>query len=151
MKFDNQWDLLVEDLWKYQYVQKPCNPKDSIKLSKVLYEETQGITDLVIKLFMFSQELAISSGREEINSSIIRSAAKDKFNLLKPVIKAFKDKDKTALIKFEDAYPVFLQDFIAESDESNQIIGEILNEPEIKIDLTLDSKTTKDIKKGEQE
>lgn len=150
MEFDDQWDLLVEDLWKYQYVQKPCNTKDIIKLSKVLYEETQGITDLVIKLFMFSQELAISSGREEISSSIIRSAAKNKFNLLKPVIKAFKNKNKEELVKFEDAYPVFLQDFIEKSSAPSQIVGEVLNEPELKIDLTSDSTVNKDIKKEEQ-
>jgi hypothetical protein len=73
-EFDKQWDLLVEDLWKYQYVKKPCGTIVDHKLSKILFDETQGITDLAVKLFMFAQELAITSGEETLTASIIRSA-----------------------------------------------------------------------------
>ena len=144
MEFDAQWQLLVEALWKYQYVHNPCNLKDSLKLSKVLYEESQGITDLAIKLFMFSQETAISSEQEEINSSVIRATAKNKFRLLQPVIKAFKNKEKEALKDFEDAYPAFLLDLIVTPLKPNQIVGAVCNEPEIKINLTSESQTNEE-------
>lgn len=101
-------------------------------LSEVIYEETQGITDLAIKLFMFAQERAITSGEEKLTPSIIRSAAKDKFNLLQPALKSFKDKDKTDLAKFEDAYPKFLKHILLEKKDSPMIDGEIINEPEIR-------------------
>ena len=114
MKFDEQWELLVEDLWEFQYFRKPCRLKDNLNLSKALYEESQGITDLAIKLYMFSQELAISSGEEKLSTSIIRSAAKTKFSLLQPVLNALKNKDKAALAKFEDAYPTYLQQSLME-------------------------------------
>jgi hypothetical protein len=132
MQYDEQWQLLMEDLWDYQYIKNKCSLENSSHLSKVLYEESQGITDLAIKLFMFSQERAITSGEEEITSSIIRSAAKDKFNLLQPALKAFKDKDKEALSNFEDAYPEFLKVILLEKSDQPEIIGIVVDEPEIK-------------------
>lgn len=134
MKYDDQWNLLMEDLWDYQYIQNKRPFEESSELSKVIYEETQGITDLAIKLFMFAQERAITSKVEELNSSIIRSAAIDKFNLLQPALKAFKDKDKEALSNFEDAYPEFLKvTLFEEENDQMDISGAVTEEPEIKI------------------
>jgi len=135
MKFDEQWQLFVEDLWEFQYLQKLCDLKKNPDLSKVLYEESQGITDLTIKLFMFAQELAISSGQEKLTASVIRSAAKAKFNLLQPALKALKNKDKKALATFEDIYPTYLRLSLTNDSTVPQVIGEIINEPEIKIVL----------------
>lgn len=137
MKFDEQWQLLIEDLWEFQYLNQYCKLEDNSKLSKVLYEETQGITDIAIKLYMFSQELAISSGLEKLTTSIIRSAAKAKFNLLQPVLVALKNKDKKALAKFEDAYPKYLQQSLIDQPKSNLIvIGKVEQEPEVRIILS---------------
>lgn len=135
MKFDDQWQLFVEDLWEFQYVQKPCGLQENPKLSEVLYEESQGITDLAIKLFMFSQELAITSGAEKITGSIILSAAKNKFNLLQPALKALKSKQKKALDQFEDIYPSYLKELEAQKLQLIDVIGEISNTPEIRINL----------------
>lgn len=129
------WKLFVEDLWEFQYLQKICSLEKNFHLSKVLYEESQGITDIAIKLFMFSQELAISSEEEELTTSIIRSAAKAKLNLLQPALKAFKNKDKKALEQFEDAYPIYLRQSLTNSSTSQVIIGELSNEPHIRIVL----------------
>lgn len=133
MQYDDQWQLLIESLWDYQYIRQVCDLENNLKLSEVLYEETQGITDLAIKLFMFAQERAITSGEEKITTSIIRSAAKDKFNLLQPALKAFRDKDKLALAKFEDAYPKFFKVTLLDKKKITQIKGEIAEEPEIKV------------------
>jgi len=75
MANDSQWQLFTESLWRYQYTKKKC-PLTK-ELSDVLYEETQGITDFAIKVYMFSQARAIESSQENITSSVIRSAAKD--------------------------------------------------------------------------
>lgn len=133
MQFDEQWKLLMEDLWDYQYIKHKGDLESNLHLSEVLYEETQGITDLAIKLFMFSQERAITSGEEKLTASIIRSAAKDKFNLLQPALKAFKEKDKTALANFEDAYPKFLKVDLLEKKPQPQLTGEIIEEPKFKV------------------
>ena len=91
---------------------------------------------MAIKLFIFSQELAISSGKESLTVSIIQSAARNKFNMLQPALKAFKEKDKKALSHFEDAYPSYLEHLMQNEPNKSEIVGKIVDEPEIKINLT---------------
>lgn len=144
MGFDEQWQLLVEDLWEFQYFRQPCKLEDNPDLSRTLYEESQGITDLAIKLYMFSQELAISSGEEKLTTAIIRSAAKTKFNLLQPVLIALKNKDKKALAKFEDAYPAYLQQSLISVPENKiKLSGKIKQEPEVRILLNNEAEQSK--------
>lgn len=109
MPENEQWKLFVESLWRYQYTRKKTKLTQDPELSRALYEETLGITDLAVKLYMFSQERAIDSGKEEITPVMIRSAAKDKFNLLKPVMDAMRIGDKQALQRFEDVYKAMME------------------------------------------
>lgn len=133
MQLDEQWQLFAEDLWEFQYLKNPYSLQDTPKLGQVLYDESQGITDLAVKLFMFSQELAITSGQEMLTSSIIRSAAKAKLTMLQPVLKALRNKDKRALSHFEDAYPTYLEHLLKTQSSTPQILGAVTNEPELRI------------------
>lgn len=145
MSFDKNWERFIKSLWKYQFTRRECVLEDNPELSRVLYDECQGITDLAIKAYMFAQERAIETGKEYLNASVIRSAARDKFQIIRPAIEAFRNKQKEAIKEFEDAYPTFLEKYMDgytswstnESSEksrtSNLIItGEITREPEIK-------------------
>lgn len=120
MKFNEDWELFVESMWRYEITRKPTPAKEIHKLSRVLYEETQGIVDLAIKAFLFAQELAIDIGTQEraetgvekdgerITAGIIRSVARDKFNMLRPALDALKENQPGALIKFDDLYNEYL-------------------------------------------
>jgi hypothetical protein len=139
MKNDEQWKLFVTALWYFQYTRKTCTLAENTKLFDILYEETQGITDLAVKAYMLAQERAIETGRELITESIIRSVCHDKFRIIRPALEALKGKTKNALARFEDAYPQFLEQFIFDTkkpsgDESGapQIEGEISNDPVIR-------------------
>lgn len=144
MSFDQTWDRFIKSLWKHQFTREKISLEDCPDLSKVLYDECQGITDLAIKAYMFAQERAIETNKETINASIIRSAARDKFRIIRPAIEALRNKDKKAIKDFEDAYPEFLEKYIeGYSDWTSArdntppppsifITGEIANEPEIK-------------------
>jgi hypothetical protein len=101
--------LFIESLWRFQYTHKRRGLKDDPSLGAALYDETQGVTDLAVKLYMFAQQRAIESGKEEVTSSVIRSAASDKLRLPKPVLDALRLGDKRVLERFEDVYPVMLQ------------------------------------------
>jgi hypothetical protein len=56
MQNDPFWDMLVNVAWSYQWVQKPAPLTPEIR--KVLYEHTQGITDLLAKLLILGQRYA---------------------------------------------------------------------------------------------
>jgi hypothetical protein len=106
---DEQWQLFVESLWHFQYTRKQRSLKDDPALSDVLYDESQGITDFAVKLYLFAQERAIESGKEEVTAAVIRSAAKDKLKLPQPILDALRRGNQRLLERYEDVYPVILQ------------------------------------------
>ena len=151
MQKDEQWEMFVKSLFRAQYTQKqfsrddtsepsitetinkqPSQPK---RLSDVLYEESQGITDLAVKIYKFAQERAIDTGKEIVNASIIRSVARDKFAMLREVLTAMKHNNKGSLARWDDVYPHALKEYLApfEGKGSSQITatGKIASEPEI--------------------
>lgn len=67
---DGVWDLLVDSIWHYQWMRKETLLTPEI--SNVLYEETQGIPDLLKKVYAIAQAHAISTGKEEITPQIIK-------------------------------------------------------------------------------
>lgn len=162
MAKDEQWEMLVRSLFRTQYTRKSFSPDDietlskrdlalhptyvSQKLSDVLYEETQGITDLAVKVYMFAQERAIDTGKELVTAKIIRSVAKDKFGMLRDVLLALKYGNKQALSRWDDVYPTAIKDYLAslpeEAQEELKVEGKVSSSPEIKSILNTTQRTT---------
>jgi hypothetical protein len=140
MKHDKEWELFVKAMWQFQYTRQVCSLDKNPQLTEVLYDETQGITDLAVKAYMLAQERAIETKKELVDAPIIRSVCHDKFRMLRPALEALKSKTKNALTNFEDAYPKFLEQFIKEPEDSAknnpseplQISGEITSDPQIR-------------------
>jgi hypothetical protein len=132
MAKDDQWQLFIESLWRFQYTRKKCALKDDPTLGDVLYDETQGITDLAIKVYMFAQERAIDTGKEVVTPAIIRSVAKDKLRIPKVVLDALRLGDKRALSLFEDVYPSILENCQPQLPEGAQVVGKLASMPEVK-------------------
>jgi AAA domain len=108
MDNDDQWDLFINAMEKYQYTRHKV--KLTKKLKDTLYEESQGITDFAVKLFYFAQKRAIESKVEKITVGIIRAVAKDKFNIPRRILNALKTGDTRVLQLFEDIYPKNLEE-----------------------------------------
>lgn len=106
---DEEWELFTRGLWDHVYVQEPSDWTH--KLSQVLYDESQGIIDIAVKMFIRAQHRAITTGAEKLTESIIRSTARDDFRLIHKVLSAFRQGLTTDLEKFEDVYTAFLKHF----------------------------------------
>jgi hypothetical protein len=153
MENDAQWQVFVKSLFKLQYTRQGFSHKDLEQLSDidknlgrvpkdlgdVLYEETQGITDLAVKVYRFAQERAIDSKKEVVTADLIRSVAADKLKMLSEVLTALKSGDKRALARFDDLYPTCFKDYLtALPDQEQQVLevtGKIKSSPEIKAQL----------------
>ncbi len=123
MEKDEQWDLFVKTMWKYQYTKHEI--KLTQKLKDALYEESQGITDFAVKIFGFAQKRAIQSKLEKITVGIIRSAAKDYLNIPRNVLNAMKTGDMRVLQQFEDVYPRDMsEDFFLSTIDSPDSVDE---------------------------
>jgi hypothetical protein len=97
---DEIWQVFLESLWNYQYVRTP-QPLTA-ELSHILYEETQGIVDFAVKLFLIAQIRAMASGVEMITPAILRSVAADCLSLAAPALDALRRNDLLALQKYDD-------------------------------------------------
>ena len=73
MENNVEWRYFLKSLWRYQYVQKQSDLND--ELVQTLYYESQGITDLAIRLYFFAQRYAIITGEECITRETIQTAA----------------------------------------------------------------------------
>ena len=122
MKEDEDWQLFIESLWQYQYVQQPCELTP--KISHTLYYECQGITDLAVKVFMLGQARAITTGKEKLTPSIIKSVARDCLRTAREVLDALKQGNLKKLHSCEDVHPIDIEPFIEQ--ELHQLTGEDL-------------------------
>jgi hypothetical protein len=106
MPKDGVWDYFLQSMWKFQWTRN-VTPLTQ-ELSDVLHDESQGVTDLVVKMFMLAQMRRISIGEtkpgsdELITPSLIRRVAKEDFWLVAPMIQALRLKDGKALAKYDD-------------------------------------------------
>ncbi len=107
------WRYFVERMWRFQWTQEVTPLTEEIH--KVLYEESQGIVDIVIKLFMLTQLRAIAlnlrRGRpEQLDVGLLKQVAQESFQIIRPMIDALKRGDREAIAKYNDIRP--LQDHI---------------------------------------
>jgi hypothetical protein len=91
-------------MWDYQYLQKPIPP--SKELFDVLYDESQGIIDIAVKLFMLSQIRAIRKKLETLGVGVIRSVASDSLRTIQRALDALRRGDYEALSAIPDIQPI---------------------------------------------
>lgn len=114
-----EWDYFVNGMWGYQWTKKPV--KLSPDLKNALYNETQGITALVVRLFQLSQIEAIRTGTETLTDALLRKVAKQKFRLLAPMLDAIRSKDEKTIVKYEDLLTNGLKSLRQDVDREAQL------------------------------
>ncbi|PWB84478.1 MAG: ATP-binding protein [Methylocystaceae bacterium] len=116
MPNDASWDHFVARMWRYQWTRDPTPLTDELR--EVLYEESQGVVDIVVKLFMLAQlhaiQLGVLRGRaERLEAGLLRHVARENFRLIAPMIDALKRNDVLRLSTFGDLVP--LQDYVRQA------------------------------------
>ncbi|UED69442.1 ATP-binding protein [Brevibacillus sp. HD3.3A] len=124
LKKDEEWDWLLQGLWKYQWTNNRIEL--SQEFNDVMYEESQGITDIAIKLFMLTQWRALDKGIDHITSSFIRSVAKERLGLVRPALEALRSGKKDKIQKYGDIYSGvtiddYLERLVAEKRKEEQM------------------------------
>jgi hypothetical protein len=116
------WRFFVEGFFEYQWTKKTAAYTDEI--DKVLYEESQGIIDIAVKLFMIAQWRAIALGTEIITAETIEKVADDSLQLVRPMLNALKSGDEELISKYSDIKPIdiegFYKSYLAELEKKHQ-------------------------------
>jgi len=111
MPNDLAWEIMQQSMWKYQWTKTICPlTKD---LRDTLYNESQGIIDLAVKLYAMAQIKAIADGSESVTMSIIREVATESLHLVKPMLVALRSGDMKKVMQYEDIRPISIEDYIA--------------------------------------
>lgn len=103
------WNYFIDQLWKYQWTREKTPISEEIR--DVLYDESQGILDIVVKLFMLTQLRVISIGDvrdtpEILTPQLMRKVAREDFRIVQPMIDALRRNDTKALLKYDDLMPL---------------------------------------------
>jgi hypothetical protein len=109
----NDWTLFTDTLWQYQYVHSnsPLTPE----LRHVLYDQSQGIADIAVKVYMLAQIEAITSRAEVITAESLIAASQHRLSFVQPFLSDLRE--NVAPEKIEDP------DDLAEVD-----LGQIVQE-----------------------
>lgn len=140
MKKDDDWDLLIESLWEYQWVQKRANLSD--ELNQTLYDESQGIVDIAIKLFALAQGRAIETGIETITVEAIKQVAKDDLKLVQPMLKALRYGRTSELEKYADIMPLDIEEYLVMRESKIDLRATIQKKKEIQAQKRQDKQVT---------
>lgn len=110
-KKDDEWTWLLQGLWKYQWTNNKVDLDQTF--IDVMYDESQGISDIAIKLFMLTQWRALDKEIDYITPQLIRSVAKDRLTLIRPALEALRSGKKRQIQKFADIYDsVSIDDYL---------------------------------------
>lgn len=100
---DDDFSSLCEVLWNYQWVQHPT--EFSNELRDLIYDLSQGITGVMITLFIAAQIEAIDSGKEKLSKDLIRRVYDTRFVPLHPIINALRSNNQDVIRQYDDLYP----------------------------------------------
>ncbi|WP_201864441.1 ATP-binding protein [Microvirga soli] len=82
------WDFFLTRLFTYQWVAKPITLDD--ELSSTIFDLTQGVHALVVRLFQLVQIQAIRLGLDTISLEMFRVVASSELQLVEPMLKALR-------------------------------------------------------------
>lgn len=104
---DPTWRAVVEAIWRYQWLRKPSELTEEIY--ETLFDCCQGITEVLVALFSYAQEIAIADDSDDdcaaVSAELIRESYESAFVLMHPSIDALRSNDVRKLQLFEDLLP----------------------------------------------
>lgn len=105
------WNQFVDRMWACQWTREPVALTDEIRA--VLYDESQGIIDVLVKLYMLAQIRAISFSAmkprpEPLDAEALRRTAKEHLGLIQPMISALRSGRAELISKYDDLRPFAL-------------------------------------------
>lgn len=100
MPNDRQWRAFVKRLWRFQWLRQiPLKASD---ISDQLYDLSQGVVDIVVKLFALAQHRAIMTGAEQITPALLKQVYDDELIPVHPMLDALRSGKPELILKYGD-------------------------------------------------
>ncbi|QWV97283.1 ATP-binding protein [Geomonas nitrogeniifigens] len=98
---DEDWYTFCKTMWRYQWVTDPMQFTDEV--CELLYTLSQGITGILLTLFINCQMTAIG-GQERIDTNLVRKVYQDQMKPLHAALDALRSGDPIRMARFDDLY-----------------------------------------------
>lgn len=101
-----EWEQFVRALWPFQWTNPPTPLTP--ELSDVLYDESQGVADLAVKLYLLAQLRLVTTSEvrkqqsEQLTEQLFRRVTREEFAMVQPMVDALRRNDSRKLAAFED-------------------------------------------------
>ncbi|WP_022661133.1 ATP-binding protein [Paucidesulfovibrio longus] len=96
-----EWVAFSNQLWKYQWLKK----REEILSDEIRdcwYDLTQGVLDIVVKLFVLAQLRAIVTRSERITPKLLRTVYDDELKPVHPMLGALRSGDPQRIAEYSD-------------------------------------------------
>ncbi len=99
-KITGEFEVLLQALFRYQWTTQVISYSE--EWANLFHEHSQGITDILVKLWESCQVEAISSGEEEVTPELLRRVFKKEFVMAEFGLTALKNEDPLMLAIVSD-------------------------------------------------
>jgi len=128
MKNEDNWEILMTSMWEYQWIKKRTPlTKEWID---ALHDESQGIVDIAVKLFLLAQSYAIETGKEEITPKMLNLVSKKYLTMVQDMLKALRLGNLEEITKYDDITPFDVEDFLLSRTPTINMRGKIMEQKE---------------------
>jgi len=96
-----EWGAFTDKLWQYQWLQK----RDEVlseEMRRCWYDLSQGVLDIVVKLFVLAQLRAIVTRIERITPQLMKKVYDDELKPVHPMLAALKSGDSELIARYSD-------------------------------------------------
>jgi hypothetical protein len=100
----DEFVLFIKELERYQWIRRPI--VFDYELQETFFRLSQGVPDLLIKLYVSAQRRAMLDGTETITAELLRRTYNDHFSVLEPMLHALASGDPALLGRFDDLTPL---------------------------------------------
>ena len=100
-KPNQEWIAFTDNLWQLQLLQR----KDALlsdEVRDVWYELSQGVMDIVVKLFVLAQLRALALGNERITPGLLRQVYQDELKPVHPMLEALRSGIPERIARYSD-------------------------------------------------
>lgn len=111
MQNDVSWKVFAASMWRHQWTREKVAMTGEMR--DALYEESQGIIDIAVKLYAMVQVKAITAGKDTFSAKDFHVAAAEKLGLVKPMLDALRIGDKKKILQYGDISPVSIEDYLS--------------------------------------
>lgn len=98
---ETDWGQFTNALWKHQWLREAPR-KVPEEILELWHHLSQGILDITVKLFVFSQIRAVALGRERITPELMEAVFDDYLKPIHPMIEALRSGERDRIAQYGD-------------------------------------------------